>query len=184
MRHAAMRFMLGFSSRAKSLLAAGYWLLAIGASISPLTVDREPCVRNFVCHAMRQAVNGKRITVNGFKRHAHSSKALFTLYSMFVNHFGHKSPRPKARLLLMAAFGRIIYNHRRKAIPGTHISYLISHICQHHAEHALCTIHYALCTFYSFSSDSGHRIHATTRPFSFPNVNAPLSSISVSVVTI
>ena len=27
-----------------------------------------------------------------------------TLYAMFINHFGHKGPRPIARPLLMAAF--------------------------------------------------------------------------------
>ena len=31
-------------------------------------------------------------------------KARFTLYAMFVNHFGHKGPRPEVRPLLMAAF--------------------------------------------------------------------------------
>ena len=33
-----------------------------------------------------------------------TSKAMCTLYAMFINHFGHKGPRPKARPLLMAAF--------------------------------------------------------------------------------
>ena len=32
------------------------------------------------------------------------SQDLFTFYSMFVNHFVHKGPRPIARPLLMAAF--------------------------------------------------------------------------------
>ena len=35
---------------------------------------------------------------------AHLIKAMFAFYSMFGNHFGHKGPRPIARLLLMAAF--------------------------------------------------------------------------------
>ena len=33
-----------------------------------------------------------------------TSKAMYTLYAMFINHFGHKGPRSKARPLLMAAF--------------------------------------------------------------------------------
>ena len=40
-------------------------------------------------------MNGKRIAV---------STSYGAPYSMFVNHFGHKGPRPEARPLLMAAF--------------------------------------------------------------------------------
>ena len=32
---------------------------------------------------------------------------MFAFYAMFVNHFGHKGPRPKARPLLMAAFYKL-----------------------------------------------------------------------------
>ena len=39
------------------------------------------------------------------KRHLSSlSEAIAMPYSMFVNHFGHKGPRPEARPLSMAAF--------------------------------------------------------------------------------
>ena len=43
-------------------------------------------------------------TKNFVRNFLQTSKAIFTLYSMFINHFGHKGPRPIARPWLMAAF--------------------------------------------------------------------------------